>query len=279
MIKYGLIPEQLRYEGTILEDDLFPPVKVSEEVILLTHEKNYWERLRDLRLSPAEIRRTGFPLTRQLVDREMIIAGGTVACCRFALESGIAFNVAGGTHHAGSNWAEGFCLLNDQAIAANFLLAEKLADAILVVDLDVHQGNGTAEIFKSEERVFTFSMHAEYNFPFRKEKSDLDIGLADGTGDDTYLSTLEQTLVPLFDRVKPGFVFFLSGVDVLATDNLGRLKLTRQGCAARDKLVLELCHSRKVPVQVSMGGGYSPGIIDIVEAHCNTFRLAQELFF
>lgn len=279
MIKYELLPEQLLYEGLINSDSLFSPGKLDEDVILLTHEQNYWDRLRDLKLSDAEIRRSGFPLSASLVERETRIARGTIDGSIYALEHGIAFNIAGGTHHAGSNWAEGFCLLNDQAIAANYLLNRFLASRILIIDLDVHQGNGTAEIFKNEERVFTFSIHAEKNFPFRKERSNLDIGLQDGISDNEYLNLLTTNLEIVIESFKPDFIFYLAGVDVLATDKLGKLNLTRNGCKQRDRMVLSYCRSLKIPVQVSMGGGYSPKITDIVEAHCNTFRVANDLYF
>jgi len=279
MIKYELIPEQLLREGLITSENLFSPQQVDEESILLTHDKLYWERLRDLRLSAQEERRTGFPLTRQLIDREMRIVQGTIDGCMFALESGISFNTAGGTHHAGTNWGEGFCLLNDQAIAANYLLKKDFSSSILIIDLDVHQGNGTAEIFQNESRVFTFSMHAEKNFPFRKENSDLDIGLSTGIEDDEYLNILSDTLPGLFELTKPDFVFYLAGVDVLATDKLGHLSLSREGCKERDRIVFQLCRQYDTPVQVSMGGGYSEKIYDILEAHCNTFRLAMDLYF
>ena len=279
MIKYELIPEQLLREGLITSENLFSPQQVDEKSILLTHDKLYWERLRDLRLSAQEERRTGFPLTRQLIDREMRIVQGTIDGCMFALESGISFNTAGGTHHAGTNWGEGFCLLNDQAIAANYLLKKDFSSSILIIDLDVHQGNGTAEIFQNESRVFTFSMHAEKNFPFRKENSDLDIGLSTGIEDDEYLNILSETLPGLFELTKPDFVFYLAGVDVLATDKLGHLSLSREGCKERDRIVFQLCRQYDTPVQVSMGGGYSEKIYDILEAHCNTFRLAMDLYF
>ncbi len=279
MLKYELIPEQLLHEGLISNDSLFSPGRLDEDIILLTHEKNYWERLRDLKLSDAEVRRSGFPLSSTLIDREIRIARGTIDASIQALEYGIAFNVAGGTHHAGSNWAEGFCLLNDQAIAANYLLSNSLANRILIIDLDVHQGNGTAEIFGKEERVFTFSMHAEKNFPFRKERSDLDIGLNDGTTDAEYLKLLSENLKLVFESFKPDFIFYLAGVDVLATDKLGKLNLTIAGCKQRDEMVLHYCRSFGLPVQISMGGGYSPKISDIVEAHCNTYRLAHDLYF
>jgi acetoin utilization deacetylase AcuC-like enzyme len=279
MIKYELLPEQLLYEGLINSDSLFSPGKLDEDIILLTHEQNYWDRLRNLKLSDAEIRRSGFPLSASLVERETRIARGTIDGSIYALEHGIAFNIAGGTHHAGSNWAEGFCLLNDQAIAANYLLNRFLVSRILIIDLDVHQGNGTAEIFKNEERVFTFSIHAEKNFPFRKERSNLDIGLQDGISDNEYLNLLTTNLNIVIESFKPDFIFYLAGVDVLATDKLGKLNLSRNGCKQRDRMVLSYCRSLKIPVQVSMGGGYSPKITDIVEAHCNTFRVANELYF
>jgi acetoin utilization deacetylase AcuC-like enzyme len=279
MIKYELLPEQLLYEGLINSDSLFSPGKLDEDIILLTHEQNYWDRLRNLKLSDAEIRRSGFPLSASLVERETRIARGTIDGSIYALEHGIAFNIAGGTHHAGSNWAEGFCLLNDQAIAANYLLNRFLASRILIIDLDVHQGNGTAEIFKNEERVFTFSIHAEKNFPFRKERSNLDIGLQDGISDNEYLNLLTTNLDIVIESFKPDFIFYLAGVDVLATDKLGKLNLSRNGCKQRDRMVLSYCRSLKIPVQVSMGGGYSPKITDIVEAHCNTFRVANDLYF
>ncbi|TZF83638.1 histone deacetylase [Pedobacter sp. BS3] len=278
MLKYELIPEQLLYEGIVSRNHFFEPQPVDEEIILLTHEMDYWRRLRDLQLTADEERRTGFKLSPRLVERERLIAGGTVEGAVYALNEGIAFNVAGGTHHAGSNWGEGFCLLNDQAIAANYLLSQNLATSVLIIDLDVHQGNGTAEIFQQNPQVFTFSMHAEHNFPFRKEKSDWDIGLPAVIGDEEYLQILQNTLSTLFQDVKPDFVFYLSGVDVLATDKLGKLALSTDGCKQRDKLVLEYCKRYDVPVQVSMGGGYSPDIRDIVNAHCNTFKIGEELW-
>lgn len=279
MLKYELIPEQLLYEGLISNDSLFSPGKLEEDVIKLTHDENYWTRLRDLKLSDAEIRRAGFPLSATFVEREIRIARGTIDASIHALEHGIAFNVAGGTHHAGSNWAEGFCLLNDQAIAANYLLSNSLAKRIMIIDLDVHQGNGTAEIFSKEARVFTFSMHAEKNFPFRKEKSDLDISLSDGITDAEYLELLSENLSFIMESFKPDFIFYLAGVDVLATDKLGKLNLSISGCKQRDEMVLHYCHSLGLPVQISMGGGYSPKITDIVEAHCNTYRIAHDLYF
>lgn len=277
MIKYELIPEQLLHEGLIKPDHLFAPGLLSEELVLLTHDQRYWEQLRDLTLPAKEQRRIGFPLTAQLVERELRIAQGSVEGALYAQQYGIAFNVAGGTHHAGSNWGEGFCLLNDQAIAANYLLSKGLASRILIIDLDVHQGNGTAEIFYGQPGVFTFSMHGEKNFPFRKERSDLDIALEDGCEDDEFLTRLAIALKGLL-REKPDFVFYLSGVDVLESDSLGKLALSKFGCRERDRLVFRFCKDNGLPVQVSMGGGYSPDIKDIVDAHCNTFKTGLDIF-
>ncbi|MES2112557.1 MAG: histone deacetylase [Bacteroidota bacterium] len=279
MLKYELIPEQLLHEGLIKSENLFSPEMLEEEIILLTHEENYWHQLRDLTLPAKEQRRTGFPLSAKLVEREIRIARGSIDGCHYAKEFGVAFNVAGGTHHAGTNWGEGFCLLNDQAIAANYLLNKNLASSILIIDLDVHQGNGTAQIFENNPAVFTFSIHGANNFPFRKEKSDLDLSLPDGTGDEEYLALLKDTLPRLIGQQKTDFIFYLAGVDVLASDKLGKMALTKNGCKNRDRFVFEQCLAHKIPVQVSMGGGYSPDIKDIVEAHCNTFRVADELYF
>jgi acetoin utilization deacetylase AcuC-like enzyme len=279
MVKYELIPAQLLHEGTIEEENLFAPEPLIESHILTTHSPQYWQQLKDLTLPASEQRRIGFPLTSQLVEREIRIAQGTIDGAIFAKQYGVAFNVAGGTHHAGSNWGEGFCLLNDQAIAANYLLNNGLAQRILIIDLDVHQGNGTAEIFKNEERVFTWSMHGEKNFPFRKEKSDLDVALPDGTSDKEFIDRMNEALAHVFEVHQPDFVFYLAGVDVLETDLLGKLALSKSACKLRDQLVFEACIRHKVPVQVSMGGGYSAAIKVIVDAHCNTFRVAKELFY
>lgn len=279
MLKYELIPAQLLHEGLITTDNLFSPERVDEANILLTHDKAYWEQLRDQTISAKDARRIGFPMSPRLIERSARISQGTIDACRYAFENKIAFNAAGGTHHAGTNWGEGFCMLNDQAVAANYLLAHHLASSILIVDLDVHQGNGTAQIFETESRVFTFSMHGANNFPFRKELSDLDIPLPDGMTDDSYLAILYDTLPKLIAQQKPDFIFYLAGVDVLATDKLGRFAMTREGCKARDKFVFEQCIKHNIPVEVSMGGGYSADIRDIVEAHCNTFRVAVDLYF
>ena len=277
--KYEVLPQQLLYEGTLREENIFHPSPIDEKWILLCHDKMYWDKLRNLTLTPKEVRRTGFPLTRELIDREITIVHGTLLCAKYALEYGVAMNIAGGTHHAFTNKGEGYCLLNDIAIAARYLLHEKLVKQILVVDLDVHQGNGTAEIFRNDPAVFTFSMHGANNYPLQKEISDLDIGLADCTDTAFYLKTLSANLNNLLEQVQPDFIFFQSGVDILDTDKLGRLKVTRQGCKERDRIVLNAAKQNRIPLVASMGGGYSENFIDIIEAHANTYRLAQEIFF
>lgn len=279
MEKYALLPEQLLYEGTLGEANFFRPEAIKEELVLRTHEKAYWERLKNLELSRKEERATGFPQSRALFERELLISQGTIDATKYALKNGVAMNIAGGTHHAFTDKGEGFCLLNDMAMASYYLLDNQLAQRILIVDLDVHQGNGTAEIFREEPRVFTFSMHGAKNYPLRKEISDLDIGLEDGTEDKAYIAALERHLSEVWEKFNPDFVFFQSGVDVLASDKLGRLSLSPQGCRQRDQFVLNLCQRSQVPVVLSMGGGYSPRLADIINAHANTFRLVQEIFF
>ena len=279
MEKYELIPEQLVYEGTLSTDNFFHPAPLAEETILLTHTEVYWQKLQTLNLTRKEARAIGFPISDRLVQRGRHIAQGTIDCAQFALQYGVAMNVAGGTHHSFTDRGEGFCLLNDIGIASNYMLQEGWAKQILVVDLDVHQGNGTAQIFQSESRVFTFSMHGEKNYPLRKERSDLDIGLPDGTTDEVYLAQLYDTLPKLIEMVRPDFIFYLSGVDILETDKLGRLSVSMDGCKQRDRFVLEICKQHQIPVAISMGGGYSKRVAHIVEAHANTFRLAQEVYF
>ena len=278
MVKYDLLPKQLVHEGTCDPEEFFSPQALDDQIVKVIHQKEYVDRLRHMKLDLSEVRKIGFPISQQLVEREFIIAGGTIEGALKSFESGISFNIAGGTHHAHSSHGEAFCMLNDQAIAARFLLDHQHAKKVLIIDLDVHQGNGTAEIFKKEERVFTFSMHGEKNYPFRKENSDWDIALEDNTGDEVYLNLLNDTLPQLFKRVDPDFVFYLSGVDVVDTDRLGRLGLSIEGCKKRDEQVLKFCHKRSLPAQCSMGGGYSKDIKLIIEAHANTYRVAQKIY-
>ena len=279
MLKYELLAEQLIWEGTVSDVNLFHPDMLTAETALLTHTEEWWRKMTELTLNEREIRAIGFPINEKFVRRGRHISQGTLECALFALKHGCAMNIAGGTHHAFADRGEGFCCFNDQAVAANYLLQQGLAKRILIVDLDVHQGNGTASIFQDDPRVFTFSMHGERNYPLRKEMSTLDIGLPDGMEDTAYLKILNNTLPRLLDDFQPDFVFYLSGVDVLETDKLGHLALSRAGCRTRDQVVFSTCKQHHLPVVASMGGGYSPRIADIVEAHANTFRVAQEVFF
>lgn len=272
MIKYELLPKQLLLEGVVDESAFFAPEIVDLEHLKGVHDAEYVQRLMKLSLDKKEIRRIGFPLSDQLIERELRIAEGAIKASEAALKSKIGFSIAGGTHHAGRDFGEGFCLLNDQAIAANFLLNHYDLKQILIIDLDVHQGNGTAHIFQDEPRVFTFSMHGQNNFPFIKEQSDLDIGLPDGIIGDDYLAILTEKLEQLFDLTTPDFVFYQSGVDVIESDKLGKLKLTLDDCRQRDRMVFEQCEKHNLPVQVSMGGGYSKNLSDIINAHCNTYK-------
>ncbi len=279
MEKYDLLPKQLLYEGTCTEDNFFEPEIPSNEFILKAHDSAYVDDLYKLQIEPRAARKIGFPLSEVLVKRERMITDGTIKACDFALQNGIAMNIAGGTHHAYSNRGEAFCMLNDQAIGAHYLLSKPNINKILIVDLDVHQGNGTAEIFQNDERVFTFSMHGKSNYPFKKETSDLDIALPNDCDDDTFLNELKNTLPRLLDEVQPDFIFYLCGVDILATDKLGKLGCTKEGCKERDRYVLQTCFDHQLPVECSMGGGYSKDIKVIIDAHANTFRLAQHIFF
>lgn len=278
MLKYELIPEQLLHEGTCTEANFFKPGICATEIILQTHDQAYVDKLVNQQLSASEQRKIGFPLSPELVQRELVITQGTIDCALFALQNGCALNIAGGTHHAFAERGEGFCLLNDQAIAANYLISQELVRKILIIDLDVHQGNGTAKLLENEPRVFTFSMHGLTNYPFHKETSDLDIGLLDGTNSENYLTTLEEALPKLIEQVQPDFAFYLAGVDVLSTDKFGKLKVSLEACKQRDVFVFTQLKKNKIPVAVTLGGGYSPDIKTIVEAHCNTFRIAMDLF-
>ena len=278
MLKYELLPQQLLHEGTAEISDFFEPEIIGLEHVLKVHSEGYLNHLLHLTLDAKAARKIGFPLSAELVERELRIAQGTIMGCEKALIHQVAFNIAGGTHHAFTNRGEAFCLLNDQAIAAKYLLDKKLASKIVILDLDVHQGNGTAEIFRNQADVFTFSMHGKTNYPFKKEVSDLDIALEDNTNDATYLSILSKILPKIIEEQQPDFIFYLAGVDILKTDKLGKLGCTIQGCKRRDELVFEMCKKNNIPVQVSMGGGYSPEIKIIIEAHANTFRVARTIF-
>ena len=276
MQKYALLPQQLLHEGIAEPADFHSPLKVSLETLCLAHTPDYVHKFVHLQLSHKEALPIGFVQNQQLVDRELTLVQGTIEAALWALRTAeVGFNIAGGTHHAFSDRGEGFCMLNDQAVAAAYLLAHTAVRKVLIIDLDVHQGNGTAEIFRHDPRVFTFSMHAEGNYPFVKEQSDRDIALPTGTTDAAYLSILTSVLPEIITTHQPDFVFYQSGVDVLSSDKLGKLSLSVQGCADRDRFVFSLCRQYHLPVQCSMGGGYSPQLSAILRAHTNTFIMSQ----
>lgn len=278
MLKYELLPQQLVHEGTAYVADFFEPEMCDLAPVLAIHTTTYVNDLLQLTLDTKAARKIGFPLSKELVERELIIAQGTIVGAQKSFDTKVSFNIAGGTHHAFTDHGEAFCLLNDQAIAAQFLLNHKLAKKIVIIDLDVHQGNGTAEIFQNNPNVFTFSTHGKTNYPFKKETSDLDIAFDDGTTDDAFLKTIGDIIPKLIETQKPDFIFYLAGVDILTSDKLGKLSCSLEGCKKRDELVFELCAKHQIPTQVSMGGGYSPNIKTIIEAHSNTYRVAKSIF-
>ena len=279
MEKYELLPMRLIREGIISEDNFFEPSQ-GLTYNLDVHDSEYLRRLFNLELTKKEVRASGFTLSQELIQRELRITNGTVEGALWALNNrSAAFNIAGGTHHASANKAEGFCLLNDQAIASSYLLENTKVSQILIIDLDVHQGNGTAQIFKNVSNVYTFSMHGSNNYPYHKPPSDLDIPLPDNTDDKKYLSLLKKYLPNIMTEINPDFIFYLAGVDVLAEDKLGRLGLTLNGCTERDELVFALAKDNDIPIMTTMGGGYAPDIKIILEAHCNTFRSASNIYY
>ena len=278
MEKYELIPQQLLHEGLVEKESFFSPNVAKDFWIEKAHDKEYISKLNHLTLSKSEIRKTGFPLSKELVNREYIITQGTLDCVDFAIKYGASANIAGGTHHAFRNRGEGFCLFNDVAIGSYYALEKYQMQSILVLDLDVHQGNGTASILKDNDKVFTFSMHGEKNYPFHKENSNLDIPIKDGINGKEYLKKLKENLDFLSEELSPDIIFYISGVDILDTDKLGRLAVKREDCKKRDEMVFEFSKKCKAPIVTVMGGGYSEKIYDIVEAHCNTFKSMLSLF-
>jgi len=279
MEKYELLPEQLIRNNICNKSNFFSPTPIEKSHVLSTHCKTYYDQLVNLSLSKLDKRLIGFPLSKDLVMRERMIANGTIQNTRFALEYGVSMNIAGGTHHAFRSKPGAFCMLNDQAIAANYLIKNKLSSRVMIIDLDVHQGDGTASIFQDQDNVFTISYHGRKNYPFKKQKSDFDLAFDDNTNDDIYLESLTNNIPILVESFKPNFIFYLAGVDVLKSDKLGRLGLSIEGCKKRDQFILELCKKNNLPIQISMGGGYSIHLKDIINAHSNTFELAQKIFF
>jgi len=277
MGKYVRLRERLLASGEFSERDFRVPEAATDAEITRVHSARYLERVATGALDAAEQRAIGFPWSERMVERSRRSSGATLAAAREALACGWSANLAGGTHHAFRERGEGFCVFNDAAIAARAMQVEAGLQRIAVVDCDVHQGNGTASIFAGDESVFTFSMHGMNNFPFRKETSDLDIELADGTRDDEYLWHLERGLDETLERARPQLVFYLAGADPYEDDRLGRLKLGKQGLVRRDELVLSTLAARRIPVAISMAGGYARDIEDSIEIHANTLLAARRM--
>ena len=275
MQKYALLRRRLLEEGVFSEGELFAASLVERELLLGAHEPAYVDAVFTGALSEFELRRLGFPWSEGLVARSRASVFGTVAAAHAALEEGIACNLAGGTHHAFAGEGTGFCVFNDIAVAARALQREGLIDRAVIVDLDVHQGDGTASIFADDPSVFTFSMHGAKNFPFRKQKSSLDVALPDGCGDEEYLALLEAHLPRVLDEASAQILFFQAGVDPLEADRLGRLKLSFDGLRRRDRMVLRSARALKLPAVVTLGGGYARPVSLSVEAHVGTFREAR----
>jgi acetoin utilization deacetylase AcuC-like enzyme len=276
MNKYQRLAEVLVEEGLVAPGGFHAPELASVEVLSSAHEAGYAEAALAGRLTPEAVRRIGLPMTPAILRRSQASVGGTLLAGRLALKHGVACNTAGGSHHAGKAHGAGYCLFNDVAVAAATLLAEGAVGRVLVVDLDVHQGDGTAEIFADEPRVFTFSMHAAKNFPARKVRGDLDVELEDGVEDDAYLGRLAEVLPGVLDAVRPDLVFYNAGVDPHREDRLGRLALSDDGLARRDAYVLEAVLSRGAPLAGVLGGGYGKDVDVLARRHATLHRAAAE---
>jgi acetoin utilization deacetylase AcuC-like enzyme len=280
MDKYRLLREMIQARLPTVE--LLQPEAATDGVLALAHHPRYVEALTTGSLPVLAQKEIGFPWSLEMVERSRRSAGATIGAARVALQGDhISLNLAGGTHHAGFDFGGGFCCFNDIAVAARLMQAEKRIDTALVIDLDVHQGNGTAQILRTDDSIFTFSMHGEKNYPFRKETSDLDIALPDGTADDAYLAHLDQALENLKKLTKPDLIFFLAGADIYEHDRLGKLAVTKHGIARRDAQVFEFAasaYNAAIPVVVAMGGGYCPNMSDIVDIHFSTVNTALEFF-
>ena len=272
--KYILLRQRLVEEGVVLQDDLHIPESARDDQLLLVHDQEYLDKVIKGGLSKVEIRQMGFPWSPDLIERSRRSVGSTIAACRSALQSGLGVNLAGGTHHAFPDRGRGFCVFNDAAVAARVMQQEDRAGRILIVDCDVHQGDGTAAIFEGDPTVTTFSIHGAKNYPFHKQSSDLDIALPDGTGDEAYLKALEEGMEEILSPDLPELVIYLAGADPHRGDRLGRLSLTKAGLAERDRYVLDSCHQQHLPLAVVMSGGYGKDIQDTVDIHFETVRLA-----
>jgi acetoin utilization deacetylase AcuC-like enzyme len=277
MAKYSMLRERVAADDICGQGELRTPRAVTDEEILRAHAPGYLERVVSGALTDKEIRRIGFPWSKRMVERSRRASGGTLGACLAALEEGLAANLAGGTHHAFSDRGEGYCVFNDSAIAARAVQAAGLAVRVVVIDTDVHQGNGTAEILREDATVFTFSIHGAKNFPFHKEESDLDAPLPDGADDSEFLKTLERGLEAALEAADADLAIYLAGADPFEGDRLGRLSITKAGLAERDRLVLEACRDRGIPVAVTMAGGYARNVEDTVDVHFQSIKRAASL--
>jgi acetoin utilization deacetylase AcuC-like enzyme len=277
LTKYALLRQRVSQSGLFGDGSLIVPEPATEEQLTLAHLSDYVQRVLQGELTEKEIRRIGFPWSPGLVERSRRSVGGTIAACRSALQDSISANLAGGTHHAYADHGEGYCVFNDCAVAARVMQAEGRAQRVVILDCDVHQGNGTASIFSADPSVFTFSIHAAKNFPFHKEPSDLDIALADGVGDEDYLAALEEGARHAIQASHPDLAIYLAGADPFLDDRLGRLALTKEGLAQRDNLIFGLCHQAGIPVAVTLSGGYARLVEDTVDIHFHTIQLAAQL--
>jgi acetoin utilization deacetylase AcuC-like enzyme len=272
MSKYSLLRDQLLAEGIVATGDILQPEPLDASTLGLVHTPEYLAKLATSGLSAAEQRRLGLPWSEALWQRSRLASAGTLLAARAALGQGLAANLAGGTHHAFADHGEGFCVLNDVAIAIRKLQAERALERAAIVDLDVHQGNGTAAIFETDDAVFTFSMHGERNYPVAKMRSNLDVPLKDGVGDAEYLDTLQGGLPSVLDRARADLVFYLAGVDVAAGDRYGKLALTEEGIRRRDRCVIEAVRGRGLPLVIVLAGGYAPTRARTAELHAHAFR-------
>ena len=277
MVKYSMLRERVARDGICGLGELRTPRAVTDEEILRAHVPDYLKRVASGTLTEKEVRRIGFPWSEKMVERSRRASGGTLGACLAALDEGLAANLAGGTHHAFSDRGEGYCVFNDSAIAARAVQAAGLVEHVVVIDTDVHQGNGTAAILREDPTVFTFSVHGAKNFPFHKEESDLDAPLPDGAGDTEFLAKLENGLEAALDAADASLAIYLAGADPFEGDRLGRLSVTKSGLAERDRIVLETCRERGIPVAVTMAGGYASEVEDTVDVHFQSIRRAADL--
>jgi len=276
MEKYRLLREAVAASDLTPRVTLLTPQPATDEQILRAHDRGYLESVKSGRLTDQAVRRIGFPWSSQLVHRTRCSVGGTIAACRAALQDGLAVNLAGGTHHAFRDHGQGYCIFNDTVIAIRAMQAERRIDRAVILDGDVHQGNGTAAMAADDPTIFTFSVHSERNFPVRKERSDLDIGLDDGTGDIAYLDAWDSGVRQALRLSEADLAVYVAGADPYEGDRLGRLTLSKSGLAERDRLVFELCRGAGLPVATVMGGGYARPVKDTVEIHLRTVRSAVE---